>query len=79
MPRSFLILDAIGKVLSDHTEIDIVIEGHPDSIGSPEYNLRLPGERATATRAYLLKNFPAIGQGQGRPLPSCKTPSFSLS
>ncbi len=60
MKRSHVILNAIGQVLADHPEIDILIEGHTDSIGSAAYNLKLSGERASATRQYLLDNFPAI-------------------
>lgn len=60
MQRSHVILNAIGQVLADHPEIDILIEGHTDSIGSAAYNLKLSGERASATRQYLLDHFPAI-------------------
>ncbi len=60
MERSHVILNAIGQVLADHPGIDILIEGHTDSIGSAAYNLKLSEERAAATRQYLLDNFPAI-------------------
>jgi outer membrane protein OmpA-like peptidoglycan-associated protein len=51
------------------------IEGHTDSTGRPDYNLRLSERRASAVRKYLVMNFsiPArrfdvVGKGMSEPL-----------
>jgi len=46
-------LDADAKVLRDHATVNIVVEGHCDDRGTPEYNQALGERRATAARDYL--------------------------
>jgi outer membrane protein OmpA-like peptidoglycan-associated protein len=55
----------------------IVIEGHTDSVGNPDYNLRLSEQRAKAVRDVLVVSYGidrndlrVVGVGMGRPLPS---------
>ncbi len=54
LPRSYELLDAVAKVISEHTEIPaIFIEGHTDADGNDGYNLDLSDRRAKAVMAYL--------------------------
>jgi OOP family OmpA-OmpF porin len=51
----------------------VVIEGHTDNTGSPDYNLRLSQLRADSVRSFLIANgiaplrMQAIGFGETRP------------
>ena len=49
-------LDAVAESLNrpNVAKLDIVINGHTDSVGSPEYNQRLSERRAEAVRQYLI-------------------------
>jgi peptidoglycan-associated lipoprotein len=47
-------LDADAKSLRDHADVRLVIEGHCDERGTPEYNLALGERRAAAARDYLV-------------------------
>jgi outer membrane protein OmpA-like peptidoglycan-associated protein len=63
------------KLVQESTGIVIVIEGHTDAVGSPQYNKRLSLRRATAVKKYLVANhgvnanlLKAVGKGQSEPL-----------
>jgi peptidoglycan-associated lipoprotein len=47
--------DLVSKLKADNKNIYIEIQGHTDTIGSPQSNLRLGQERAEAVRQYLHK------------------------
>ncbi|MEY8215176.1 MAG: peptidoglycan-associated lipoprotein Pal [Colwellia sp.] len=47
------ILDAHAKFLSANTDIKVLIEGHADERGTPEYNIALGERRAKAVVTYL--------------------------
>jgi peptidoglycan-associated lipoprotein len=47
-------LDANAKLLRDHADAQITIEGHCDERGTVEYNLALGERRAQAARDYLV-------------------------
>jgi len=47
-------LDANAKLLRDHPDAQITIEGHCDERGTVEYNLALGERRAQAARDYLV-------------------------
>jgi peptidoglycan-associated lipoprotein len=47
-------LDANAEILKKYSSWTIIIEGHCDERGTPEYNLALGERRAVATRAYLV-------------------------
>ena len=51
--RARTALDADAKLLRDHLELKITIEGHCDERGTVEYNLSLGERRASAARDYL--------------------------
>ncbi|TMJ33764.1 MAG: OmpA family protein [Alphaproteobacteria bacterium] len=49
-------LDAVAEALTrpNTTQLEIVISGHTDAVGSPEYNQKLSERRAEAARQYLM-------------------------
>jgi OOP family OmpA-OmpF porin len=56
-PSSKMILDELGKVLSENTNIKISITGHTDSDGNDGENLKLSEKRAQSVSDYFAKNF----------------------
>ncbi|NMB77359.1 MAG: OmpA family protein [Myxococcales bacterium] len=81
MRDSFGLLDQVYLVLKTHEEIKKVrIEGHTDSQGKPEFNLKLSQDRANSVRAYLIKRglaperLEAVGYGLTRPIAPNTTP-----
>ncbi|MGB8330727.1 MAG: OmpA family protein [Polyangiales bacterium] len=80
--RSYPVLDNVAQVLNDHPEISVVwVEGHTDSTGSEDYNLRLSQRRVDSVVRYLVQQggvsqdrLVAEGFGETRPLvPNAKT------
>ncbi|WP_091141558.1 OmpA family protein [Flavobacterium caeni] len=73
-------LDKLVKVFNDYPDTDIVIYGYTDNTGTPEYNLKLSGERAASVRTYLsgkgLKStrFQTTGLGIADPIATNDTP-----
>ncbi|MDX2024227.1 MAG: OmpA family protein [Deltaproteobacteria bacterium] len=73
--RSFLLLSQIASVLLEHPEVRKVrVEGHTDSQGNDEKNMRLSQARAESVRAFLVKagvseaRLSAQGYGESRPI-----------
>jgi len=69
------ILRQVQQALAVYPDSMVVIEGHTDSQGSDETNMRLSQERADAVRMYLVANqglsasrATAVGYGEGRPI-----------
>jgi peptidoglycan-associated lipoprotein len=52
-PEAVKILDEAITTLRDNPDLRVTIEGHCDSMGTPEYNLALGERRANAVRDYL--------------------------
>jgi OOP family OmpA-OmpF porin len=59
----------------------IQIEGHTDSIGSDQYNVKLSERRANSVKQYLVKHFRiaperlvAVGKGEAEPITENETP-----
>jgi peptidoglycan-associated lipoprotein len=46
-------LDAHAKYLSENNDVKVLIEGHADERGTPEYNIALGERRAKAVASYL--------------------------
>lgn len=46
-------LDSHAEFLRAHPSFNVVIEGHADERGTPEYNIALGERRASAVKAYL--------------------------
>lgn len=69
-------LDAVAEALKKSTNEakTITIEGHTDSTGSEETNMRLSQARADAVRDYLVEQgvsaekIKAVGRGEGQPI-----------
>lgn len=75
LPESYPVLDEIAKILKDRKELRrIVVEGHADDTGTPEWNQKLSENRARAVMSYLVKRGVAAsrlsfaGYGDTRPL-----------
>ncbi len=47
------ILEAHGTYLVEHPNVRVLIEGHADERGTPEYNIALGERRAKAVAKYL--------------------------
>lgn len=72
-PEAMATLDALGKALasSDLANYRFRIEGHTDTVGSPEYNRTLSERRAQAVVSYIESKYgvassrlQAVGMGQ---------------
>ena len=57
-------LDQVAKLMRDHKEFEVTIEGHCDERGTSEYNLALGERRAQAARQYLVMAGVAIERVQ---------------
>lgn len=74
-------LDAFAKkLLAENKNVYVEVQGHTDSIGSPEYNLSLGQARAEAVMRYLniqhgfpLHRMNAISYGTAKPIADNKT------
>jgi outer membrane protein OmpA-like peptidoglycan-associated protein len=67
--------DAIGQLKAENRGVFFEIEGHTDSTGPDEYNLKLGEERALAVRNYLheqhgiaLSRMEVISYGEAKPV-----------
>ncbi|MCX8072889.1 MAG: OmpA family protein [Candidatus Binatia bacterium] len=78
-PDAARILDEAVATLKAEPDVDVLIVGHTDSVGSEAYNLRLSQRRAQAVRDYLVKHgiAPARlrvkGMGEAQPVASNET------
>ncbi|MBP1687073.1 MAG: outer membrane protein precursor, partial [Deltaproteobacteria bacterium] len=70
------ILDEAVQVLKQEGSVDIVVEGHTDSVGTDQYNLGLSRRRADSVRRYLVDHgiaasrITAEGLGESKPVAS---------
>jgi OOP family OmpA-OmpF porin len=69
-----------ADVMKDHRELNVVIEGHTDSIGKEAYNQKLSEKRAASVKDYMIKTFgieasrlSSKGYGMSKPIDSNKT------
>lgn len=76
----FPILTKVQQAISTFPNSTVTIEGHTDSFGGDEANMRLSQERADAVRQYLLANMgfdpgriEAVGYGETQPVASNET------
>ena len=74
-------LARVAGILASHPDLHIEIEGHTDSVGGDDYNLRLSERRAESVRAYLVQQrIPPVavdteGFGESRPVATNATTS----
>jgi len=79
-PEGKSILDNVINVLSEHTEFDVGIEGHTDSVGNDSLNQELSQRRAQSVLNYLASNgidssrLNATGYGESSPIADNSTP-----
>lgn len=55
-PEYARLLDGHAEFLRAHSFLNVVIEGHADERGTPEYNIALGERRAAAVKSYLQGN-----------------------
>jgi peptidoglycan-associated lipoprotein len=73
-PEALKILDDAVVTLRANPDLKLSIEGHCDSVGTPEYNLALGERRANAARDYLVSRgidasrFTTVSYGKERPI-----------
>lgn len=78
LPETMAQLDALAEgIRRTDPNVRVVVEGHTDAVGSPEYNLRLSELRAAAVKHYLVSHHridPArlktLGRGMFAPIGS---------
>jgi outer membrane protein OmpA-like peptidoglycan-associated protein len=80
-PESTPTLDEIARMLTEHPELRISIEGHTDSDGEDAFNRDLSERRAAAVRSYLTTErriagarLQSAGFGEAKPVASNATP-----
>lgn len=79
-PDHFSLLTKVQNAINTFPQCKVTIEGHTDSHGGDDLNLRLSQERADAVRAYLMANMPldasrieAVGHGETKPIANNET------
>ncbi len=80
LPREADKLDEFAAFMNKYPETTAVLEGHTDSRGSDEYNIKLSQKRAESTKKYLVEKINIApsrltteGFGETRPVASNKT------
>lgn len=73
-------LATVAKAMQEQADIELVLEGHTDSVGSNEYNNDLSARRAEAVKQKLAADYgiaasriSTIGYGESRPIASNDT------
>jgi OOP family OmpA-OmpF porin len=73
------VLSNVVKTMKDNPGLKVLVEGHTDSVGSEDYNLRLSERRANAVRDYIVRQgvdaarITTRGAGEARPVASNDT------
>jgi len=79
MPRSFVELNKLLKIMREHPKLSIEIVGHTDALGDEDYNLDLSRRRALAVVNFLQENkisknrLRSHGEGEAKPIASNET------
>jgi outer membrane protein OmpA-like peptidoglycan-associated protein len=78
-PKSFNLLDQVALTIKAHADFKIRVEGHTDSQGKLEANIKLSQERADAVRDYLIsrgidkERLSSAGYGSAQPIADNKS------
>jgi len=79
--ESYKTLADIGQLLTDNPYLRVSIEGHTDSDGADDYNLKLSQNRTNSVRTYLIEIYKidgsrleAKGWGKTKPIDVNSTP-----
>ena len=78
-PGFYSTLNKIADIMNRYPQTDIAIVGHTDSVGNPDYNLRLSLRRANAVADYLMDRgvgryrLSTEGRGQLEPVATNET------
>jgi len=81
MPDSYAVLNEVADVLIENPNIRIRVEGHTDSRGSMELNMRLSNARADSVKQYLVSKgidssrIETVGYGPTKPIDTNRTAS----
>ena len=73
-PISFKLLNEVAAVLKANPSMEVLVEGHTDSVGSDALNMKLSGARANSVREYMIgqgveaTRLTAIGFGKTKPI-----------
>ena len=54
-PKSVEALNYVAEMMAAHDDLNVIVEGHTDRIGSDSYNQALSERRAAAVKAFLLE------------------------
>lgn len=75
LPESAETIREIAQLMKDHTDLNLLIEGHTDNTGNFDGNMELSKKRAEAVKNYLIGNhgiaenrLRSMGQGQTQPV-----------
>ncbi len=77
--EGIVILNDVVRILNQHPEFDIAIEGHTDNTGDKNLNLELSQQRAASVMNYLIsqgiqsERLNATGYGESKPIASNDT------
>ena len=73
-------LATVAKAMQEQADIELVLEGHTDSIGSESYNNDLSARRAEAVKQKLATDYSisasrisTVGYGESQPIASNET------
>lgn len=65
-PESYPVLDAVAETMRNFPTYYLIVDGHTDSVGSREFNLRLSEDRAKSVIEYLANQGLPTNQFVGR-------------
>ncbi len=74
-------IQELSRILSKYKDTDILVEGHTDSVGTDEYNLKLSEQRANAVTTFSqglgvkASRFNTLGYGETQPIEANATPT----
>jgi outer membrane protein OmpA-like peptidoglycan-associated protein len=78
-------LGAVLEMLEDHADVNVLIEGHTDNLGSDASNHTLSEQRAAAVKQYLVaqgigqQRLETVGHGESQPVTDNATPEGMAS